>query len=111
MQKRAEAVHSVNSDVIVISTGLSFDNDLSYLSKEQIEVTFKGKLVLELHRYGSSDGQAWANGNPNNVCGSVKGNVMRRAGFLLDQGWPLFLSEFGLIKEAQIPMITDTWVA
>ncbi|WOL11315.1 hypothetical protein Cni_G20077 [Canna indica] len=96
MQKGAEAVHSINPDVLVILSGLNFDNDLSYLSKKQVEVTFKGKLVFELHWYGFSDGQAWANGNPNNVCGSVMGNVMRRAGFLLDQGWPLFLSEFGL---------------
>lgn len=49
-----------------------------------------------MHWYGFSDGQAWANGNPNQVCGSIKANVMRRAGFLLDQGWPLFLSEFGV---------------
>uniref|UniRef100_A0A804HMS0 Glycoside hydrolase family 5 domain-containing protein n=1 Tax=Musa acuminata subsp. malaccensis TaxID=214687 RepID=A0A804HMS0_MUSAM len=96
MQRGAEAVHSANPNVLVILSGLSFDNDLGYLSKKPVELTFQGKLVFELHWYAFSDGQAWANGNPNQVCGRVAGNVMRRAGFLLDQGWPLFLSEFGL---------------
>ncbi|RRT68253.1 hypothetical protein B296_00015671 [Ensete ventricosum] len=96
MQRGAEVVHSANPNVLVILSGLSFDNDLSYLSKKPVELTFQGKLVFELHWYAFSDGQAWANGNPNQVCGRVAGNVMRRAGFLLDQGWPLFLSEFGL---------------
>lgn len=89
-------MHSVNPDVLVILSGLSFDNDLSFLSKKQVELSFKGKLVFEVHWYAFSDGQAWANRNPNQVCGSIVPNVMRRAGFLLDQGWPLFLSEFGL---------------
>ncbi|KAG1370043.1 glycosyl hydrolase 5 family protein [Cocos nucifera] len=96
MQRGAEAVHSANPNVLVILSGLSFDTDLSYLSKKQVEVTFTGKLVFELHWYSFSDGSAWANGNPNQVCGRVATNVMRRAGFLLDQGWPLFLSEFGI---------------
>ncbi|RWV84978.1 hypothetical protein GW17_00053259, partial [Ensete ventricosum] len=96
MQRGAEVVHSANPNVLVILSGLSFDNDLSYLSKKPVELTFQGKLVFELHWYAFSDGQAWANGNPNQVCGRVAGNVMRRAGFLLDQGWPLLLSEFGL---------------
>ncbi|TXG66103.1 hypothetical protein EZV62_007378 [Acer yangbiense] len=43
-----------------------------------------------------SDGQAWAEGNPNQVCGIVVNNMMRTSGFLLDQGWPLFVSEFGV---------------
>lgn len=96
MQRGAEAVHSANPNVLVILSGLSFDNDLSFLSNKQIELTFTGKLVFELHWYGFSDGQAWANGSPNHVCGWVKSNVMRRGGFLLNQGWPLFLSEFGV---------------
>ncbi|XP_020246172.1 uncharacterized protein LOC109824061 [Asparagus officinalis] len=96
MQQGAEAVHSMNPNVLVIISGLSFDNDLSYLSNKQVDLTFTKKLVFEFHWYGFSDGQAWANGNPNQVCGQVKASVMRRAGFLLDQGYPLFLSEFGV---------------
>ncbi|KAJ8645793.1 hypothetical protein MRB53_007541 [Persea americana] len=96
MQKGAEAVHSANPNVLVIISGLSFDTDLSFLSKSQLQLTFTDKLVFEMHWYGFSDGKAWEDGNPNQVCGSVTGDVMRRGGFLLDQGWPLFFSEFGV---------------
>jgi len=49
-----------------------------------------------MHWYGFSDGQAWLSGNPNQVCGRVVDNMMRLSGFLLDQGWPLLVSEFGM---------------
>ncbi|XP_072958859.1 glycosyl hydrolase 5 family protein-like isoform X1 [Typha angustifolia] len=96
MQQGAEAVHAANPNVLVILSGLSFDTDLSFLSKKQIDVNFTGKLAFEVHWYGFSDGQAWRTGNANQVCGRVAGNVKQKAGFLLDQGWPLFLSEFGV---------------
>ncbi|KAJ4756370.1 Cellulase (glycosyl hydrolase family 5) protein [Rhynchospora pubera] len=96
MQRGAEAVHAANPDVLVILSGLSFDNDLSFLSRKQVNLSYTGKHVFELHWYGFSDGQAWRTGNQNQVCGRVVSNVMRKAGFLLDQGWPLFLSEWGL---------------
>ncbi|KAH7682549.1 Cellulase protein [Dioscorea alata] len=96
MQRGAEAVHAANPNVLVILSGLNFDNDLSFLAKNQVQLTFNGKTVYELHWYGFSDGKAWVNGNPNQVCANVVSNIMRRGGFLLDQGWPLFLSEFGV---------------
>lgn len=96
MQRGAEAVHAANPNVLVILSGLNFDNDLSFLAKNQVQLTFSGKTVYELHWYGFSDGKAWVNGNPNQVCANVVSNIMRRGGFLLDQGWPLFLSEFGV---------------
>ncbi|KAJ6771140.1 CELLULASE FAMILY PROTEIN [Salix koriyanagi] len=77
MQKGAEAVHSANPDVIVILSGLNYDKDLSFLRK-------------------STNGEAWKNGNSNQVCKRVVDNMMRMSGFLLDQGWPLFVSEFGV---------------
>lgn len=95
MQNGAEAVHAANPNILVILSGLRFDTDLSFLSNKQVELTFTGKLVFELHWYGFTDGRAWESGNPNQVCGTVTNNVMRKGGFLLDQGWPLFLSEFG----------------
>ncbi|TKY67028.1 Endoglucanase E1 [Spatholobus suberectus] len=96
MPKGAEAVHAANPDVLVILSGLNFDTDLSFIRNQAVKLGFNGKLVFEVHWYSFSDGQAWASGNPNQVCGQVTGNVMRRAGFLLDQGWPLFVSEFGV---------------
>ncbi|BAT90354.1 hypothetical protein LR48_Vigan08g132400 [Vigna angularis] len=96
MPKGAEAVHAANPEVLVILSGLNFDTDLSFMKEEALKLSFNGKLVLELHWYSFSEGKAWASGNANQVCGEVTGNVMRRAGFLLGQGFPLFVSEFGL---------------
>ena len=96
MQKGAEAVHSANPDVIVILSGLNYDKDLSFLRNRPVNLTFSGKIVFEVHWYGFTDGEAWKNGNSNQVCGRVVDNMMRVSGFLLDQGWPLFVSEFGV---------------
>ncbi|KAH6809917.1 Cellulase hydrolase family protein [Perilla frutescens var. frutescens] len=96
MQKGAEAVHTVNPNVLVILSGLNYDRDLSFLLKTPVSLSFSNKLVFELHWYGFSDGQVWEDGNLNQVCGKVVGETMKKAGFLLDQGYPLFLSEFGV---------------
>ncbi|KAJ1392849.1 Ricin B, lectin domain [Sesbania bispinosa] len=89
-------VKMIGSDVLIILSGLNFDTDLSFLQNQSVQLTFKRKLVFEVHWYGFSDGQAWISGNPNQVCGQVTGNIMRKSGFLLDQGWPLLVSEFGV---------------
>ncbi|KAF8399806.1 hypothetical protein HHK36_015677 [Tetracentron sinense] len=96
MEQGAEAVHSSNPDVLIILSGLNYDKDLSFLVKQPVDLTFTGKLVFEVHWYSFSDGKAWETGNANQVCGSVVNNMMRKGGFLLEQGWPLFLSEFGV---------------
>ncbi|KAF5741105.1 putative hydrolase [Tripterygium wilfordii] len=96
MQRGAEAVHSANPDVLVILSGLSYDKDLSFIRKRPVSLTFSGKLVFEVHWYGFTDGKAWQNGNPNQVCGRVMKNMMWLSEFLLKQGWPLFVSEFGM---------------
>ncbi|CAN6484551.1 unnamed protein product [Victoria cruziana] len=119
MQKGAEAVHSANPQVLVILSGLSYDTDLSFVGKSgggtSVKLSFPNKLVFELHWYGFFDGQSWVEGNPNQVCGSVKSSFMRRGGFLLqgaistssssgsteleeggEEYYPLFLSEFGV---------------
>ncbi|KAL6188116.1 hypothetical protein ACLB2K_039510 [Fragaria x ananassa] len=96
MPRGAEAVHSANPDVLVILSGLYFDTDLSFVNNRPVKLTFPGKLVYELHWYGFSDGQAWADGNANQVCGRVSSEVKRKAGYLLDKGFPLFVSEFGI---------------
>ncbi|KAG0454956.1 hypothetical protein HPP92_024248 [Vanilla planifolia] len=96
MQTGAEAVHGANPNVLVILSGLSFDNDLSFLSTKPVQVSFEAKLVFEIHWYAFSNGGAWQSGSPNQVCGSIGASVMKRGGFLVKQGWPLFFSEFGV---------------
>lgn len=95
MERGAEAVHAANPDVLVVLSGLSYDKDLSFLRDQPVSLSFTGKLVLEIHWYGFSDGRAWVDGNPNQVCGRVVDNIMRMSGFLL-RDWPLFMSEFGI---------------
>ncbi|URD86212.1 glycosyl hydrolase family 5 protein [Musa troglodytarum] len=96
MQRGAEIVHSANPDILVILSGLDYDKDLSFLSEKQVNLSFTKKLVFEYHWYGFSDGGDWGSQNPNEVCAMVIGNITRKGGFLLEQGWPLFLSEFGI---------------
>ncbi|XP_030496713.2 glycosyl hydrolase 5 family protein [Cannabis sativa] len=96
MQRGAEAVHSANPDVLVILSGLNYDKEFSFLRNRPLSLTFSGKLVFESHWYAFTDGRAWESGNPNQVCGTVVNNIMRQSGFLLEKGFPLFLSEFGV---------------
>ncbi|KAG9130691.1 hypothetical protein Leryth_018083 [Lithospermum erythrorhizon] len=96
MQKGAEAVHAANPNVLVILSGLSYDKDLSFLKDKPVNLTFTGKLVYEVHWYGFTNGDAWIDGNPNQVCGQIGGALMKNAFYLLDQGYPLFMSEFGI---------------
>ncbi|CAH9108450.1 unnamed protein product, partial [Cuscuta europaea] len=96
MQQGAETVHAANPNVLVILSGLSFDKDLSFLKSRPVNLTFSGKLVFEVHRYSFTDGQEWASGNSNRACGRISNDIMSRGGFLLDKGYPLFVSEFGI---------------
>ncbi|KAM4120506.1 hypothetical protein ACJW30_03G137600 [Castanea mollissima] len=68
MEKAAEAVHSANPDVLVIISGLSNGNDLSFLRNQQVNLTFTRKLAYEVHWNGLSDAKAWESGNQNEVC-------------------------------------------
>ncbi|KAK4376950.1 hypothetical protein RND71_003246 [Anisodus tanguticus] len=95
MQKGAEAVHAANSDVLVILSGLSFDKDLSFLHQRPLNLTFSGKLVFEIHRYGFTDGDTWSTENANQACGEVLNDMVSKGAFVLEQGYPLFVSEFG----------------
>ncbi|CAA3006098.1 uncharacterized protein LOC111406301 [Olea europaea var. sylvestris] len=96
MQKGAEAVHAANPNVLVILSGLNYDKDLSFILNKPVQLTFTNKLVFEVHWYGFSNGKEWETSNPNLVCGQVLGNLMGNAGFVLGQGFPLFVSEFGV---------------
>ncbi|KAG8064941.1 hypothetical protein GUJ93_ZPchr0004g39640 [Zizania palustris] len=95
MQQGAEVVHEANPGVLVILSGLDFDNTLSFLFSNPVHLSFTGKLVFEQHWYGFSDEGNWESQNQNDVCGMVVGFIKMKGLFLLQQGWPLFLSEFG----------------
>ncbi|CAN6268271.1 unnamed protein product [Urochloa humidicola] len=71
MQQGAEAVHAANPNVLVILSGLDFDNTLSFLHSKKPELRFTGKLVYEQHWYGFSDGGHWEILNQNDACGIV----------------------------------------
>ncbi|OIT34695.1 PREDICTED: uncharacterized protein LOC109244363 [Nicotiana attenuata] len=96
MQKGAEAVHEANPNVLIILSGLSFDKDLSFLHKRPVNLTFSGKLVYEIHRYGFTDGDTWSGDNANQACGLVLNDMVSKGTFVLEQGYPLFVSEFGV---------------
>ncbi|KAF3431160.1 hypothetical protein FNV43_RR25890 [Rhamnella rubrinervis] len=95
MQRGAEAVHAANPNVLTILSGLNFDHDLSFLHNKQVNLTYTGKLVFEGHWYSFTDPNTWDTGNVNDVCGRLTKNMMNLQGFLVGQGWPLFMSEFG----------------
>ncbi|KAF9596203.1 hypothetical protein IFM89_007885 [Coptis chinensis] len=95
MQQGAEAVHAANPDVLVILSGLEFDKNLTFLRNKQVKLSFTRKLVFEGHWYGFTDQENWAKHNANDFCGKFMKNMMNNFGFLLEQGYPVFLSEFG----------------
>ncbi|OEL32500.1 hypothetical protein BAE44_0006480, partial [Dichanthelium oligosanthes] len=96
MQRGAEAVHAANPRVLVILSGLSFDNDLAFLNSRAVNLSFTGKAAFEVHWYSFSNSQEWSSGNANQACARITAGVTRRALYLLDKGWPVILSEFGV---------------
>ncbi|KAL6851459.1 hypothetical protein ACP4OV_020392 [Aristida adscensionis] len=96
MQRGAEAVHSANPRVLVILSGLSFDNDLAFLRRRPPRLSFAGKAAFEVHWYSFSNPHEWTAGNANRVCARIAASVARRALYLLGEGWPVILSEFGV---------------
>ncbi|KAL9997015.1 putative cellulose 1,4-beta-cellobiosidase (reducing end) [Helianthus debilis subsp. tardiflorus] len=96
MQIGAERVHAMNPNVLIIISGLNYDLDLSFLQTNPVSLSFSKKLVFEIHWYGFSDGDDWITGNANEVCGRVIDKIANNALFLLDQGYPLFVSEWGV---------------
>nr|CAB3484882.1 unnamed protein product [Digitaria exilis] len=96
MQRGAEAVHAANPRVLVILSGISFDNDLSFLNTRPVNLTFTGKTAFEVHWYSFSNSREWSSGNANQACARITSGVTSHALYLLDKGWPVILSEFGV---------------
>lgn len=91
-------MHAANPNALVILSGLNFDHDLSHLHKKKVNLTFTGKLVYEAHWYSFTDPNTWSTGNLNEVCGRLTKDMMNLSGFLVGQGWPVFMSEFGWLQ-------------
>ncbi|CAD6263324.1 unnamed protein product [Miscanthus lutarioriparius] len=96
MQHGAEAVHAANPRVLVILSGLQFDNDLAFLNSRPVNLSFTGKVAFEVHWYSFSNTPEWSSGNANQACARITAGITRRAFYLLDKGWPVILSEFGV---------------
>ncbi|KAF8780649.1 hypothetical protein HU200_001251 [Digitaria exilis] len=95
LPKRGVQVHAAPR-VLIILSGLYNDNDLSFLRWRPIDLTFSNKVAFEVHWYSFSDPHQWTSANANHVCARVAASVWRRTLYLLDCGWPVFLSEFGV---------------
>lgn len=97
----AEAVHDVNPNVLIIAGGLSSATDLNFLANNKPLDTsaFPRKLLYEFHWYksnGLSRGSNFNNASDAVACSESEANVHIHNGFLVDQGVPLLLSEFGI---------------
>ncbi|XP_042519106.1 glycosyl hydrolase 5 family protein-like [Macadamia integrifolia] len=76
MQKGAEVVHDANPNILVIISGNDFGKDLGMLKNEPLHVSFKEKLVFEVHWFSFADSYGWRNGNPNKGSYYYRENVM-----------------------------------
>ncbi|KAM7250753.1 hypothetical protein ACFE04_022636 [Oxalis oulophora] len=96
MPRGAETIHAINPNILVIFSGFNYDKSLAFLNKKWLNLSFTGKLVFEVHHYGFTDGQQWVNNNPNKICAEAINEMKRDTLFLLDKGYPLIMSEFGV---------------
>ncbi|KAG6575267.1 hypothetical protein SDJN03_25906, partial [Cucurbita argyrosperma subsp. sororia] len=93
-------VHNTNPDILVIVSGLNFDNDLRCLKEKPLNVTnLDNKLVFEVHLYSfSGDPESKFVQQPlNNICANIINGFVDHAGFVMDgpNPFPLFVSEYG----------------
>jgi aryl-phospho-beta-D-glucosidase BglC (GH1 family) len=107
ISQAAEAVHDVNPNVLILAGGLSYATNLNFLSNSRGLDTsrFPSKLVYEFHWYKWSDlarGSNFSNASDPDACSTSQSNVHIDNGFLVDQGTPLILSEFGINQGASV---------
>ncbi|XP_004143963.2 glycosyl hydrolase 5 family protein [Cucumis sativus] len=92
-------IHRINPRLLVVISGLNYDNDLSYLKKKPLGYNLNNKVVLEAHLYSfSGEPESKFVKKPLNIaCNQVMDKFEREAGFVVDMKdpYPLFLSEFG----------------
>ncbi|XP_034707663.1 glycosyl hydrolase 5 family protein-like [Vitis riparia] len=98
MREGAKAIHSINPNLLVVVSGLNFDNDLSFLKKKPFGLTLNNKVVFEAHWYSFDATEQWNDKPPEQECKDRAREFYRDAGFLTegDNPAPLFISEFGM---------------
>ena len=103
-------IHNINSEVLVIVSGLNYDNDLRYLKEKPLNVsTLDNKLVFEVHLYSfSGDSESKFVKQPlNNICTNIMNGFIDHVGFVM-QGpnpFPLFVSEYGYMIKEKLTML------
>ncbi|KAG6585801.1 hypothetical protein SDJN03_18534, partial [Cucurbita argyrosperma subsp. sororia] len=99
VRQGSQLIHRINPNLLVVISGLNYDNDLSHLKKRPLGYTLHNKVVLEAHLYSfSGDHESKFTKNPLNViCDQIMEKFEKEAGFVVDMEnpYPLFLSEFG----------------
>jgi len=71
-------------------------NDLAFLNSRPVNLSFTGNVAFEVHWYSFSNSPEWSSGNANQACARITAGITHRAFYLLDKGWPVILSEFGV---------------
>ncbi|XP_023533776.1 uncharacterized protein LOC111795530 [Cucurbita pepo subsp. pepo] len=93
-------IHNINPNVLVIVSGLNYDNDLRCLKEKPLNVsTLDNKLVFEVHLYSfSGDSESKFINQPlNNICANIINGFVDHAEFVTEGSnpFPLFVSEYG----------------
>ncbi|XP_038907078.1 glycosyl hydrolase 5 family protein-like [Benincasa hispida] len=99
VRKGSHLIHRENPNLLVMISGINYDNDLSFLKKKPLGYNLNNKVVLEAHLYSfSEEPESKFLEKPLNVaCDHVMERFEREAGFVVDMEnpYPLWLSEFG----------------
>lgn len=114
MTKGAQTVHQENPDVVIIISGLSNDNDMSFLRNKPMNITFKEKLAYEVHSYTmSGEHKDWSKQSANYLCGKVHNELNYHATFLItgSNPVPLLMTEYGTSISPSIGESNGRWLS
>ncbi|XP_028806408.1 glycosyl hydrolase 5 family protein-like [Neltuma alba] len=110
----AQTVHQANPDVLVFISGLSNDNDLSFLNNRPMNLTFKDKFAYEVHCYTmSGEHKNWSSQSANYLCGKVYNELNSHATFLItgSNAAPLLMTEYGIPISPSIAEPDGRWLS
>lgn len=95
MRGQRQSMQLIQKCLLYIFSGLDVDKDFRFLLSRQVNLSFTGNLVYEVHWYSFSDSDTWSTLSTNRACANTSADFMRKSGFLLDKERPLFMSEWG----------------